>query len=156
MLRRFLTIALLPLLFPGCDSGMVRQRAEEITRHNEELDRRFSSRAVQLVRRRWVVEGASWYGKMPGGGVVRIESPVVLAEPLHVGKPFYTGWAGDVTVSAVKWETRPATKNRAVFSVKYRVTFKELKEAKIEVIDGPKVEQTTATEVVIFKGSESR
>jgi hypothetical protein len=151
-LRRVFVAPLLPLLLAGCDNAAVRQRTEDIQRYNDAMDRKFSTRAAQLVRRRWVVEGDSWYGKMPDGGVVRIDAPVVQAEALHVGKPFYTGWAGDVSVSAVKWETRPTTNHRAVFHVKYRVTFKELKEGKIEVIDGPKVEQATATEVVRFKG----
>ncbi len=144
-------MALAAILFSGCDPGAgVKQRTEEIQRENAALDRKFSSRAAQLVRAKWLVDGSAWYGKMPDGAVVRLDSPNVEVKPLHFGRPFYTGWAGDVIVSSAIWQSRPATRPRAVFSVHYRATFKDLKTPEIEIAEGPKMERATATDVVRF------
>jgi hypothetical protein len=148
---RFVLLAAFAALC-GCDPGAgVQHRVEEIQRDNAALDRRFSIRAAQLVRARWLVEGSAWYGKMDDGAVVRLDSPTLEVTPIHVGRPFYTGWAGDVTVSSGIWKSRPETRPRAVFSVRYRATFKDLKTPEIETAEGPKMQRATAADAVNFK-----
>ncbi len=153
---RALLLGALSIGLGGCDPGVaVKKRMDDIKRENDRLDQKFSTRAAQLVRARWVVDGSAWYGKMEEGAVVRLESPVVEVKPLHVGRPFYTGWAGEVTVSSATWKSRPETRKRAVFSVKYRAIFKDLKTPEIEIAEGPRVARPTATDLVVFHAEQS-
>lgn len=153
MLRSHTALAalLLGACLAGCDSPVVRQRAEDIKRHNDALDRKCSTRAAREVRKRWLIEGDFWYGKLPDGTVLKLQAPVFAVEPHHQGKPFYTGWAGDVVLSAVRWETRPPSNNRPVFSIRYRATFKDLEHCTLEIMDGPKAERASASDVFAFE-----
>lgn len=150
-LSRLILLFATALALGGCDPAeSVKHRSEDIQRRNEEVDRKFGVRAAQLVRARWLVDGSIWYGKMSSGEVVRLDSPTVDVKPIHFGKPFYSGWAGDIIVSSGIWKSRPATRPRAIFSVKYRATFKDLKTGEIEIAEGPKMERATASDVVNF------
>ena len=107
------------LLLGGCDARVVRQRAEQIRAGNERVDREQIARAMREVRKAWAIEGAEWFGRLPDGALLRLEAPEVAAVPLRPGAAFYTGWAGEVTLTAAHWEGRPTQAFATPLEVRY-------------------------------------
>lgn len=138
------------VLLAGCDHRAIEQRTEQIQQHNEMLDRKFGARAVQIIREQWLVDGDFWYARLPDGRVVRLARPTLIVDALHQGRPFYTGWAGDVSIASATWDVRPAGDHHGVFSVKYRATFKDLKHGEWKITNGPKVQRAAPSEILPF------
>lgn len=136
---RFAAVALLALATTGCDQNVVVQRAKFITERNERLDRRGMAASVQLLKRRWTIDGDHWYGRQADGQIIRLDRPEVKVEPIHEGQPFYTGWAGYVTLTALRWQTAPRSNTARILRIRYRATFKDFKNGNLELLDGPRL-----------------
>lgn len=146
-MKRLVFPILAATLLGACERNVIEQRAQMIRERNEKVDRTFSARALHEVRRRWLIEGDSWFGKLPDGTLVRLDSPTVTAQPEHSGKPFYSGWACEVRLSAVWFKAQPPRDFGRTFAMSYRVYFRDMKRCEIGVTAGPQISRPAREEV---------
>ncbi len=131
-----LATLLLLLALTGCDQNAIEQRAIDISRRNETLDRKCSTIAAKAARRVWIIEGNDWYAQADSGAIVRLESPQLRVEPIHEGRPFYSGWQGHITIFAPRWECSPPIDVSRPFQVKYRAVMKDVNHCDLELVEG--------------------
>jgi hypothetical protein len=119
---RGLTLLVLALLLTSCKDRALQQRAEQIREFSNKEDRAYITEAFNHIEHNyWSVRGRSWFGKLPDGTIVRLESPHPTIAPLP-SAAFYLGWHLQLTLSADNWSTYPPTPHTRSFAVVYAIT----------------------------------
>lgn len=132
----------------GCDSrSVLQQRKDQIVQKNEALDRKCSAIAMKAIRERWIIDGGTWYGRLPDGSILRLESPEPKVESVHEGRPFYSGWAGTISLTAARWKTSRPVTHTGPFVISYRAFLKDLKNCALEQIEGDDITQPSPAEL---------
>lgn len=138
-------------LSAGCDQNPVEQRATAIRERNARLDEVSRVRVMQEVRKRWLVSGDAWFGKLPDGSVLRLDSPVVTVAPVKAGKSFCCNWLGELSIVANRWQRLPASDFPGPFVMKYRASLESTGRYTLTATAGEEVTPPTAKEIAALK-----
>lgn len=134
---RWLSFLACFLLLAGCDDRSLRQRADEIRRISDKEDRVYASEAVHRIQRTyWTLRGHTWFGKLPDGSFVRLDSPHATVAPLP-SRAFYSGWHLQLTITSQDWRAYPAASHDRPFEVVYAITRHTSTNWNIRITDGP-------------------
>ncbi len=144
-----LILGALAVLF-GFNRNEIEQRAAEIRSRNAQNERASLPIAARKARENWLVRGNDWFGKMPDGSLVRLESPEVSAEPLKIGRPYCCRWYGEISITADRWQTSPPSETKEPFSTTYRVLVQDAKRIEMATESGPEITPPNAAEIAVF------
>jgi hypothetical protein len=134
---RWLSFLAFFFLLAGCDDRGLRQRADELRQISDKEDRVYASEALHRIQRTyWTLRGHTWFGKLPDGEIIRLDSPHATAAPLP-SRAFYSGWHLQLTISSQDWRTYPADPHDRAFEVVYAITRHTFTSWNIRVSGGP-------------------
>ena len=134
---RWLLLLALPLLLAGCDNRALQQRVDQIRQFTSKQDRAFTAEALgQIQRKYWTLRDRSWFGKLPDGTIVRLQSPHGATAPLS-SNAFYRGWHLQLTISSQDWRTYPPAPREEPFEAVYAITRYSATSWDIRVTEGP-------------------
>lgn len=142
--------ALIVFSLAGCDRNAVRERVETIREHNAKLDQVSKIRVTQEVRKHWFIDGDTWFGKLPDGSLIRLDSPVVTVLPVKAGKAFCCNWLGEATVTANRWQSHPASSSPEPFVLKYQALLESASHYTLTVSAGEDVTPLAVKEISSF------
>ena len=119
---RGLLLLVLAILLSGCDDHALQKRTEEIREYSNKEDRAYIAEAFNHVEHTyWTLRDHSWFGRLPDGTIVRLQSPRPVTAQLP-SSAFYRGWHLQLTLSSDNWRTYPASAHKAPFTVVYAIT----------------------------------
>ena len=125
------------LLLVSCGKSPLEQRIEQIRQLSNRQDYMFRSAALgQVERKYWTLRGRDWFGKLPDGTLVCLESPDVIPQPLP-SRAFYSGWHLQLTVFSANWRADPAAPAATPFEAVYAITRHSATYWDIRVTSGP-------------------
>jgi hypothetical protein len=151
------SLILLFLIFmQGCDRGVVKERADAIRERNARLDHVSKIRVTREIRKHWTIRGDAWFGKLPGGSFLRLESPVVTVAPVKAGRPVCCNWLGEVTITASRWDSHPASSSARPFVMKYQAILESAGHYTLTAIAGEDVTPLSTGEIAMFQAYEGR
>ena len=127
------------MLLSGCDPGEMRRRVEEIRKRNAANERACIPLAVRHVRERWLIRDGNWFGKLPDGSLVRLDSPEVTVNTVKKGRPYCCRWMGEIAIFARVWRTDPATESTPPFSMTYTVVVQDSSHIDVVEVSRPDV-----------------
>jgi hypothetical protein len=134
---RGLPLLALALLLSACDDHALQQRTEDIRQLSNKEDRAYITESFQHIQRTyWTLRDHAWFGKLPDGTIVRLQSPHPATAPLP-SVAFYRGWHLQLTLSADDWRTYPPEPHAAPFTVVYSITRHSATSWEIRVSHGP-------------------
>jgi len=154
-LRGLAILVLGPLVaFLSFNRNEIEKRAEEIRKRNAQNERDAIPRAAKKVRAQWLVQGGDWFGKLPDGSLVRLESPEVKATALKQGRPYCCRWYGEISLKADRWQNSATTETKEPFAMTYTVVVQDSKKIEVLETSGPEITPPGAGELAIFSAAK--
>jgi hypothetical protein len=130
-------LLLIPLLLTACKDRALEERTEQIREYSDKEDRVNSAEAIhQIEHQFWTLRDHAWYGKLPDGAIIRLDTPHATAAPLP-SRAFYSGWHLQLTISSDTWRTYPPSTPDHPFRAVYAITRHGPTNWQIDVTAGP-------------------
>jgi len=142
------------VLYLGFNRNEIERRAEEIRRRNALTARASVPIAARKVRENWLVQDRDWFGRLPDGSLVRLESPEVKAEPLKAGRPYCCRWYGEISIKADRWQAFPPRETTEPFSMTYTVLVQDSKCIEATATAGSEITPPNAGEIASFSATK--
>jgi len=150
-LRGLAILVLGPLaLFLGFNRNEIEKRAGQIRRRNAQTERESIPIAARKVREHWLVQGGDWFGRLPDGSLVRLESPQVKATALKQGRPYCCRWYGEISIKADRWQNSTTAEPKEPFAMTYTVVVQDSKKIEVLETSGPEIMPPNAKELAKF------
>ena len=129
---KILTFAFFACLICGCDDADFERRKQLIRDRAAQLDRESTIIARKEVRGFWAIENNQWYGKLPDGKVIHLDSPTLESRTTPHTNNAFIRWMGDITLTAKRWKTMPPSDTSTPFALKYGIKMQDSKRMEID------------------------
>ncbi len=154
-MRGLAILVLGPLVaFLSFNRNEIEKRAEEIRRLNAQNARASVPIAVRKAREHWLVRDGNWFGKMPDGSLVRLETPAVKATALKEGRPYCCRWFGEISIKADRWQNSTALESKEPFAMTYTIVVQDSKKIEVLETSGPEITAPSANEIAGFSAAK--
>lgn len=131
----------------ACDDADFERRKQIIRERAAQLDQESTIIARREVRERWAIEDDHWYGKLPNGKVLRLDSPTLESRTTPHTNNAFIRWTGEITLTAERWKTLPPSDNSLPFALKYGVKMQDSKRLEIDAGDYSDMLRPTRKEI---------
>ena len=154
-MRGLAILVLGPLVaFLSFNRNEVEKRAAEIRKRNAQNERASIPIAAKKAREHWLVRDGDWFGKLPDGSLVRLESPEIKATALKEGRPYCCRWFGEISIKADRWQNSNAAEPKEPFAMTYTIVVQDSKKIEVLETSGPEITPPSAGEVAEFSAAK--